>query len=92
MDDPRTSIDNHQNALTILVVENKREVRQVSTAILEDLGHQVLVARNSAEALALLQTGYPIDVLLADVTLGDGMIGLELRSKLREHFLHLKCS
>jgi CheY-like chemotaxis protein len=66
------------NALTILVVENQREVRQVSTAMLEDLGHQVLVARNSAEALALLHAGYPIDVLFADVTLSDGLSGLDL--------------
>jgi len=46
--------------------------------MLEDLGHQVLVARNSAEALALLNAGYPIDLLFTDVGLGDGMGGLDL--------------
>jgi two-component system, NtrC family, sensor kinase len=76
--DAPASSANQEQGLTILVVENKREVRQVSTAMLEDLGHQVLVARNSAEALALLQAGYPINILFADVTLSDGMGGLEL--------------
>ena len=74
----RTTMVQQENALTILVVEGEREVRQVSTAILEDLGHQVLVARNSAEALGLLHAGYPIDLLFADATLSDGMSGLEL--------------
>jgi CheY-like chemotaxis protein len=74
----RVSLPHQENALTILVVEDHREVRQVSTAILEDLGHQVLVARNSAEALALLNAGYRIDLLFADVSLGNGMGGLDL--------------
>jgi two-component system NtrC family sensor kinase len=65
------------DVLTILIVENQREVRQVSTAMLEDLGHQVLIARNSAEALALLHAG-PIDLLFTDVALGDGLSGVEL--------------
>ena len=78
MDAARISLPHQENALTILVVENQREVRQVSTAMLEDLGHQVLVARNSAEALALLNAGYPIDLLFTDVGLGNGMGGLEL--------------
>jgi two-component system, NtrC family, sensor kinase len=71
------SIARHDNVLTILIVEDHREVRQVSTAMLEDLGHQVLVARNSAEALALLHAG-PIDLLFTDVALGDGLSGVEL--------------
>jgi two-component system NtrC family sensor kinase len=76
----RTPIQ-QENALTILVVEGEREVRQVSTAMLEDLGHQVLVARNSPEALALLHAGYPIDVLFTDVTLSEGVSGLELAER-----------
>ena len=82
----RTRTDNQESPLTILVVENKREVRQVSSAMLEDLGHQVLVARNSAEALALLHAGYPIDVLFADVTLSEGLSGLELAEQVVRAF------
>jgi two-component system NtrC family sensor kinase len=74
----RASLGRQENALTILVVEDHREVRQVTAAMLEDLGHQVLLARNSAEALALLHAGYAIDVLFSDVTLGDGLSGVDL--------------
>jgi two-component system NtrC family sensor kinase len=73
----KAGIARQDNALTILIVENQREVRQVSTAMLEDLGHQVLIARNSAEALALLHAG-PIDLLFTDVALGDGLSGVAL--------------
>jgi CheY-like chemotaxis protein len=74
----RASLGRQENALTILIVEDHREVRQVSAAMLEDLGHQVLLARNSAEALALLHAGYPIELLFTDVTLGDGLSGVDL--------------
>jgi CheY-like chemotaxis protein len=73
----KVSAAHQDNALTILIVEDQREVRQVSTAMLEDLGHQVLIARNSAEALALLHAG-PIDLLFTDVALSDGLSGVEL--------------
>ena len=43
----------------------------------QDLGHQVLVARTSAEALAILHAG-PIDLLFTDVALSDGLSGVEL--------------
>ena len=75
------SLSNHSPALTILVVEDQPEVRRVTVAMLEDLGHQVLVARNSAEALALLNAAYPIDLLFTDVELDDGMNGLELGAR-----------
>lgn len=86
----RTSSAHSENALTILVAENQREVRQVSTAMLEDLGHQVLVARNAAEALALLNARYPIDLLFTDVGLADGMSGLELADRAISSFPSLK--
>jgi DNA-binding NtrC family response regulator len=86
----RASLGRQENALTILVVEDQREVRQVSAAMLEDLGHQVLLARNSAEALALLHAGYPIELLFADVTLGDGMSGVDLALQAVAAFPRLK--
>ena len=86
----RASLGRQENALTILVVEDQREVRQVSAAMLEDLGHQVLLARNSAEALALLHAGYQIDLLFADVTLGDGLSGVDLAVQAVAEFPKLK--
>jgi CheY-like chemotaxis protein len=58
--------------------------------MLEDLGHQVLLARNSSEALALLHAGYQIDLLFTDVTLGDGLSGVDLAVKAIAEFPELK--
>jgi CheY-like chemotaxis protein len=74
----RTPQGLQDDALTILIVDDQREVRQVMTAMIEDLGHQVLVPRNSSEALALLAAGHRIDVLFSDVALGDPLGGVEL--------------
>jgi len=72
------------------VVDDDALVSTGTTAMLEDLGHQVLLARNSAEALALLHAGYPIDLLFVDVALGDGLSGVDLASQSVSEFPKLK--
>ncbi|HUI97290.1 MAG TPA: ATP-binding protein [Xanthobacteraceae bacterium] len=63
---------------TILVVEDDSEVRGTSIAMVQDLGHHVLIARTGVEALALVTAGQPIDVLLTDLVMPGGMSGVEL--------------
>ncbi len=63
---------------TVLVVEDDAEVRGTSIAMVQDLGHQVLIARTGAEALALIQAGNPIDILLTDLVMPGRMSGVEL--------------
>jgi signal transduction histidine kinase/CheY-like chemotaxis protein len=64
--------------VTILVVEDDPEVRKTSIAMLQDLGHQILIARNGAEALALVKAGDAIDILFTDVVMPGGMSGIAL--------------
>src|SRR6185437_16874437 len=47
-------------------------------AMLADLGHEVLRAEAAAPALALLESGAPIDVMLTDLIMPGGMNGVEL--------------
>ena len=47
-------------------------------AMLLDLGHQVLIARDGPEALALVRAGNPIDILFTDVAMPGGMSGIAL--------------
>ena len=70
-----------EDVLTILVVEDDPEVRKTSIAMLQDLGHQILTARNGAEALALVKAGNPIDILFTDVVMPGGMNGIELANQ-----------
>jgi signal transduction histidine kinase/CheY-like chemotaxis protein len=66
---------------TILVVEDDAEVRNTSMAMLIDLGHHILTARDGPEALALVRAGNPIDVLFTDVAMPGGMSGIELANQ-----------
>ncbi|MCD6520185.1 MAG: response regulator [Anaerolineae bacterium] len=69
---------------TILIVENREEVRDLLSAMLERLGYTTLVASGVREALALWQEQHAsIDLLLVDVILPDGN-GPELVRQLQE--------
>jgi two-component system, NtrC family, sensor kinase len=79
-----------QRAATILVVEDDPEVRKTSIAMVQDLGHHVLIARNGAEALALLKAGNPVDLLFTDVVMPGGLSGIELANEAIALSPHLK--
>jgi DNA-binding NtrC family response regulator len=51
-----------QGAGSILVVEDDEQVREVSIAMLEDLGYRALLAGNGREALEILRSAARIEV------------------------------
>src|SRR5450759_414976 len=69
---------------TILVVEDEPDVRAIVRRQLESLGHRVLVAEASTEALLLIQGPGTPDLLLTDVVLANGMNGIDLANAARE--------
>lgn len=76
--------------LTVLVVEDNVEVRQIVLVQLEDLGYRVLEAANAAAALTLLRSDQQIDILFTDVVMPGGMMGPELARIARERRPDLK--
>ena len=74
----------------ILVVEDDPRVRKVAVRRLHTLGHRVLEADNGLAALAILDTGQPVDVLFSDVVMAGGMSGVALAAKARELRPHLQ--
>jgi two-component system NtrC family sensor kinase len=80
-EDPLAAIPKLSHPATILVVEDDAEVRRISIAMLHDLGHQILIARNGAEALALLKASESIDILFTDVVMPGGISGVELANQ-----------
>jgi len=66
------------NKETILLVEDEAPVMAVARAFLTDLGYQVLEASTGVEALGILSSDEPIDLLFTDVVLPDGMNGAEV--------------
>jgi CheY-like chemotaxis protein len=66
----------------LLVADDSPAVRKVISLTFEDEGVEVVSASNGAEALRILQTGPPPDVLLADVMM-PGPDGYELCARVR---------
>jgi len=75
---------------TVLVVEDEGQLREVVVEALGDLGYRILVAADGHEAVRILQGPEPIDLLFTDVTMPNGLSGVdvavsaaELRPELR---------
>jgi CheY-like chemotaxis protein len=54
---------------TILVAEDDPAVREAAVALLRDLGYRVLEASNGDEALQMIKSGAPVDLLFTDVVM-----------------------
>jgi CheY-like chemotaxis protein len=91
---PRLNADNAANPAsercltaagieTVLVVEDQEEVRNLTVAVLEDCGYQVLSAANGQAALEVSeQHKGPIHILVTDAVM-PGMPGRQLADRLR---------
>ncbi|MBC7701918.1 MAG: PAS domain S-box protein [Massilia sp.] len=69
---------------TILVVEDDLQVRETVVALLSELGYTVLKSPDAASALAILQSGVPVDLLFTDVVMPGALRSPELAQLARE--------
>ncbi|WP_260854414.1 response regulator [Paraburkholderia sp. BCC1884] len=69
---------------TILAVEDDEEVRTTVVEMLSDLGYRVLKAKDAQSALAIVESGVPIDLLFTDVVMPGPLRSTELARKARE--------
>ena len=67
----------------VLLVEDDPDVRSMTTAMLRDLGYAVLAEETADAALARLDEGTKIDLVLSDVVLPGGMSGNDLAQRIR---------
>ncbi|WP_207485198.1 ATP-binding protein [Arenibaculum pallidiluteum] len=73
----------------VLVVEDNAEVAQALEAMLDTAGYRPTVVTGAAAALAMLDGGLGVDVVLSDIMLGSGMSGLDLASEIRKRHASL---
>jgi PAS domain S-box-containing protein len=71
-------------AETILVVEDDEEVRGTVVELLSELGYGILTAKDAQSALAIVQSGAPIDLLFTDVVMPGSLRSPELARQTRE--------
>lgn len=69
---------------TILVVEDNPDVRRLVTRQLTELGYTVHEASHGAEALRMLQSDLPLDLMFTDIIMPEGMTGYELAGQARD--------
>jgi CheY-like chemotaxis protein len=70
--------------ITVLVVEDKQGVRDLTVRRLDALGYTALMAEDGPAAIAVLGTGTTVDVVLSDVVMAGGMSGVDLARWLKE--------
>ena len=69
---------------TILVVEDNDGVRDYARSLLTELGYTVREASNAREALSIVESGEPIDLLFTDVVLPGGVSGRQLSDQVAQ--------
>ncbi len=86
-EDVEVSIDNGPvvgGTETVLVVEDDEEVRTTVVEMLTDLGYRVLKAVDASNALSVIDSGIPIDILFTDVVMPGKLKSPELARMARE--------
>jgi len=69
---------------TLLVVDDEPEMRAVAAMQLSRLGYRVLQAEDARDALAVLDSKGPVDLLVTDIGLPGGVNGLSLAAAVRK--------
>ncbi len=72
----------------LLVDDDPMVISEVTAAMLEDLGHDVVTASSAAAALDLLRADAPVDLVITDHAM-PGMTGMELARHIRAVRLEL---
>jgi two-component system NtrC family sensor kinase len=78
-----------ERAETVLLVEDNAEVAEVGAAYLEQLGYKFRKVTSAEEALALLESDAPIDLVFSDILMPGPMNGLDLARAVRDRFPHM---
>ena len=69
---------------TVLVVEDDEDVRGTVVDMLSEFGYRVLKAKDAQSALAIIESGVPIDLLFTDVVMPGALRSPELARKAQE--------
>ena len=73
-------------AHVVLVVEDEAILRMMVAGHLRANGYRVIEAASLNEAVAVLSSGEPADIVFSDVNLSGSLGGLSLTVWVREHF------
>jgi CheY-like chemotaxis protein len=70
--------------LRILLVEDNSQVADVAASLLRERSHSIINAATAREALDILCSGQPVDLVLSDLVMPGELTGLDLAREVRE--------
>ncbi len=85
---PENAVPVHSE--TVLVVEDEKVILQMIVAMLKKQGYQALAAASPGEAIGMIESGVPADLLLTDVIMPE-MTGRELNDRIAKLRPSLRC-
>ena len=68
----------------VLLADDEASITRTLTMVLEQHGYRVLPAYNAAEAIAIMQNGHRLDMVITDLNMERDDIGLEVARAARE--------
>jgi PAS domain S-box-containing protein len=71
---------------TVLIVEDNREVAEVTASLVEQLGFRTLRAENATDALRQLQRGEKIRLVFSDIVMPGTMNGIALAQEISNRY------
>jgi DNA-binding NtrC family response regulator len=86
--DRSPTANEHVRSLRILLVDDHPQVRTMTAAWLEDMGHEVIVASRASEGLERISTGQAIDLLMTDYAM-PLISGTDMIHRVRDVHPHL---
>ena len=69
----------------VLVVEDNRDVRELTVKRLKRLGYDVIECNTGAEAKAVLRDGLKVDIIFSDIMMPGGTTGIDLGRWVERH-------
>lgn len=78
------------DSMTVLIVDDNPDVREIGISMLKALNCHVIHAENAQQALELLEKHDRIDVLFTDVIMPGGMSGVALAAEAQKRWPHLR--
>jgi CheY-like chemotaxis protein len=89
VDVPRTGSE-HENKVTVLVVEDEAMMRTKLAEELEDAGYLVVEASNGTEAIEILIVRQDVKIVISDVRMPGPIDGVELCRRVRSGYPGIK--
>ncbi|AWN44021.1 hybrid sensor histidine kinase/response regulator [Methylobacterium durans] len=75
-----------ERPLRVLLVEDNAQVAEVAAAVMTERGHSVVSTGSAPEAMRVLNSGQPFDLVLSDLVMPGGMSGFDLAQSVRSRW------